>query len=130
MQQATSPRLPDPNTPAFLLGNNTALDFLNSIASPVDVPIEWLGNGDALIRWLRQADLVPEDALGALSDKAGPGDLDAVAGRARALREWFRGFVHKHRGKPLSQAVLEELEPINRILARDERYGQLALGAN
>jgi predicted RNA-binding Zn ribbon-like protein len=130
MEQANSPRLANPSTPAFLLGNNAALDILNSIASPVDVPIEWLGSGEALIGWLRQMDLVPEDALRALSDKAGLGELDAVAGRARALREWFRGFVHKHRGNPLSPAVLEELEPINRILARDERFGQIALDAN
>jgi predicted RNA-binding Zn ribbon-like protein len=130
VEQAKSPRLANPGIPAFFLGNNTALDFLNSIASPVDVPIEWLGNGEALIGWLRRTDLVPEDALRALSDKAGPGELDAVAGRARALREWFRGFVHRHRGKPLSQGALEELEPVNRILARDERYGQIALHAN
>ena len=130
MEQEKPPRLANPNTPAILLGNNTALDFLNSIASPVDVPVEWLGSGAALIGWLRQTDLVPEDALRALSDKADLGELDAVAGRARALREWFRGFVLKHRGNPLSQAVLEDLQPINRILARDERYGQIALDAN
>ena len=40
------------------------------------------------------------------------------------------GFVHKHRGKALSPAALDELEPINRILARDERFGQIALDAN
>jgi predicted RNA-binding Zn ribbon-like protein len=130
MEQAQSPRLADPGSPAFFLGNNAALDFLNSIASPVDVPIEWLGNGEAFIGWLRQAHLVPEDALRALSDKAGPGELEAVAGQARALREWFRGFVHKHRGKPLSGAALEELETVNQILARDERYGQVVFAGN
>jgi predicted RNA-binding Zn ribbon-like protein len=112
------------------LGNHTALDFLNSIASPVDVPVEWLGDGVAFISWLREAGLVPEDMLRALSDKAGPGELDAVAGQARALREWFRAFAHQHRGKPLSGAALDELEPVNRILALDERYGQIALGGN
>jgi predicted RNA-binding Zn ribbon-like protein len=130
MEEAKSPRLATPGTPAFFLGNNTALDFLNSIASPVDVPIEWLGHGEAFISWLHQSDLVPEHALRTLCDKAGPGELDAVAGQARALREWFRRFVHKHRGQPLSGAALKELEPVNRILARDERYGQIALRGN
>ena len=129
MGQSKSTRLADPGSPAFFLGNHVALDFLNSIASPVDVPVEWLGNGEALMRWLRQAGLVPEDALQALMDKAGPGELDAVASQARALREWFRAFVHKHRGKALSEAALKELEPVNRILARDERFGQIALNA-
>ena len=130
MAEKKSPQLAEPGCPAIFLGNHTALDFLNSIASPVDVPIEWLGNGEAFIGWLQQAGIVPEDALSALTDKAGPGELDAVASRARALREWFRGFVQKHRGERLSQAELEELEPVNRILSRDERYGQITLGAN
>ena len=130
MQETKPPRLADPGSPAFFLGNHTALDFLNSIASPVDIPVEWLGNGNALSGWLCQAGLIPEDALCALKDNASPGELDAVASQARALREWFRGFVHKHRGKALSPAALDELEPINRILARDERFGQIALDAN
>jgi predicted RNA-binding Zn ribbon-like protein len=127
MAETKTPQLAEPGSPAIFLGNHTALDFLNSIASPVDVPVEWLGNGEAFIDWLRQAGLVPEDELYALSDNAGPGEIDAIAAQARALREWFRGFLHKHRSKPLSRAALEDLEPINRILARDERHGQLVL---
>jgi len=91
------------------------------------VPVEWLGTGEAFVGWQRQAGLVPEHALHALIHKAGPGELDAVASQARALREWFRAFVHEHRGTPLSEAALKELEPINRIPSRDERYGQIAL---
>jgi len=130
MVEKKSPQLAEPGSPAIFLGNHTALDFLNSIASPVDVPIEWLGNGEAFIGWLHQAGLVPQEALCAISDNAGPGEIDAIAAHARALREWFRGFVHKHRGKPLSRVALEELEPINRILARDERHSQIVLIAN
>jgi predicted RNA-binding Zn ribbon-like protein len=130
MADEKSPQLAEPGSPAIFLGKHTALDFLNSIASPVDVPIEWLGNGEAFIGWLHQAGLVPREALRALGDNAGPGEMDAIAVQARALREWFRGFVHKHRGKPLSPAALEELEPINRILAGDERHNQVVLIAN
>jgi predicted RNA-binding Zn ribbon-like protein len=130
MKDAKSPQLADPGVPAFFLGDHTALDFLNSIASPVDVPVEWLGHGEAFIVWLRQADLIPEDEIRALMEEAGPARLDAIAGHARGLREWFRAFVHKHRGKPLSPAALKDLEPVNRILARDERYSQIALNAN
>jgi predicted RNA-binding Zn ribbon-like protein len=130
MEETRSPRLAEPGAPAIFVANNAGLDFLNSIASPVDVPVEWLGDGEALTEWLRQAEMVPEEALRTLTNRAGPGELDAIAGQARALREWFRGFVHKHRGKPLSRSALEQLEPINRILMRDERYGQIASGEN
>ena len=56
---------------------------------------------------------------------ARPGELDAVAGQARALREWFRGFVQQHKGRALRSDVLRELAPLNRILDRDQEYGQI-----
>jgi predicted RNA-binding Zn ribbon-like protein len=111
----------------MFIADDRALDFLNSLATPVDVPVEWLGSGEALVNWLSQAELVPDAILQELRTKAVPGELDAVAGQARALREWFRGFVHKHRGKALPPAALKELEPLNRILLRDERFGQVVL---
>jgi predicted RNA-binding Zn ribbon-like protein len=111
--------------PAQFIADALGLDFLNSIATPVDVAVEWLGNGVDLLDWLRQANLVPDDVRATLQSNAVPGELDAVAGQARALREWFREFVHRHRGKPLRASALEQLGPLNRILARDEEFGQI-----
>lgn len=70
---------------------------------------------------------MPDDVLQSLLSKAVPGEFDAVAGQARALREWFRGFVHKYRGKPLPHGVLKEIVPLNRLLFRDERFGQIVV---
>ena len=102
------------------------LDFLNSIATPVDTPVEWLGSGDDLLAWLEEADLVPPDVLKILKTSALPGELDAVAAQARSLREWFRGFVQKHKGKTLRASALRQLDPLNRVLERDEVFGQVA----
>ena len=55
-----------------------------------------------------------------------PGELDKVAGQTRALREWFRGFVHKHMGRPLAPRALRELGPLNRLLERDEAFSQIS----
>src|SRR5215831_19340765 len=55
-----------------------------------------------------------------------PGELDKVADQARALREWFRGFVRRHMGRPLTPKALHELEPLNRLLERDEAFGRIA----
>jgi hypothetical protein len=107
------------------VGGSPALDFLNSIASPVDVPVEWLSSGEDLLDWLAQAGLVAPDVLGHMRETAGPGELDGVAAQARALRDWFRLFVAAHMGKRLTPASLRELEPLNRLLARDEVYGQV-----
>ena len=55
-----------------------------------------------------------------------PGELDKVADQARALREWFRGFVRKHMGRPLTPKALRELGPLNRLLERDEAFSQIS----
>jgi predicted RNA-binding Zn ribbon-like protein len=119
------PIVPD-RSPAIFIADALGLDFLNSIATPVDTPIDWLDSGDGLLRWLAQAKLVPADALDELKARAMPGELDNVADQARALREWFRGFVRKHMGRPLAPKALRELEALNRLLERDEAFSQIS----
>jgi predicted RNA-binding Zn ribbon-like protein len=111
--------------PAIFIADSLGLDFLNSIATLVDTPIDWLDSGDGLLRWLAQAKLVPADATDELKARAMPGELDNVADQARALREWFRGFVREHMGRPLTPNALHQLEPLNRLLARDEVFSQI-----
>jgi predicted RNA-binding Zn ribbon-like protein len=111
--------------PAIFIADSLGLDFLNSIATPVDTPVDWLENGDGLLRWLAQARLVPADALDELKARAMPGELDIVAEQTRALREWFRTFVQKHMGRPLAPKALRELDPLNRLLERDEAFSQI-----
>jgi predicted RNA-binding Zn ribbon-like protein len=111
--------------PAMFVADAHGLDFLNSVATPVDVEVEWLASGEDLLAWLEQAMLVPAEAASALRASAVPGELDAVAAQARALREWFRTFVLAHKGKPLTAEVLEELMPLNHVLERDEAYGTI-----
>ena len=112
--------------PAVFVADSLGLDFLNSIATPVDAPVDWLDSGDGLLGWLAQAELVPADALDELKARAKPGDLDRVADQARALREWFRRFVTKHMGRPLPPKALQELGPLNKLLQRDETFSQIS----
>jgi predicted RNA-binding Zn ribbon-like protein len=112
--------------PAIFVADSIGLDFLNSVATPVDTPVDWLDSGDGLLNWLAQAELVPMDALDELRARATPGELDKVAGQARALREWFRRFVHKHMGRPLPPKALQELGPLNRLLQGDETFSQIS----
>jgi predicted RNA-binding Zn ribbon-like protein len=112
--------------PAFFIADSLGLDFLNSVATPVDAPVDWLDSGDGLVAWLAQADLAPAPVLRALIAQAPPGELDKIAEQARALREWFRAFVRKHMGRPLTPEAIDELAPLNAILARDEKFSQVA----
>jgi predicted RNA-binding Zn ribbon-like protein len=111
--------------PAMFIADSLGLDFLNSIATPVDTPVDWIGDGDGLVRWLAQADLVPADVLDEVKARAMPDELDKIADQARALREWFRGFVRTHMGKPLTSRAMRELEPLNRLLERDEAFSRV-----
>jgi predicted RNA-binding Zn ribbon-like protein len=112
--------------PALFIAGAAGLDFLNSVATPADTEIDWLLDGDGLLAWLEQAKLVPRQTLEALRAQAMPGELDRVAAQARNLREWFRTFVHGHKGRVLSAHHLPELEPLNRLLQRDEEFSQVA----
>ena len=114
--------------PAIFVGDALGLDFLNSIATLVDVAIDWIEDGEGLASWLDQAKLVPADAFASIRARALPGELDKVAGQARVLREWFRGFVRSHKGRRLTAEDLTELEPLNRLLERDESFSRIVSG--
>jgi predicted RNA-binding Zn ribbon-like protein len=111
--------------PAIFLGDAPGLDFLNSIATPLDTAIDWIDDGEGYLSWLRQAHFVPPDVLYDMQARALPGELDKIADQARGLREWFRGFVRQHMGRPLTADALAELEPLNRLLDRDECFHQI-----
>ena len=111
--------------PAMFIADSLGLDFINSIATPVDTLVDWIADGGGLLRWLAQAKLVPSEVLDELKARAAPGELDRVAGQARGLREWFRGFVRKHMGRPLTPRALKELEPLNRLLESDQAFSRI-----
>ena len=35
--------------PAMFIADSAGLDFLNSVATPVDVPIDWIADGEGLL---------------------------------------------------------------------------------
>ena len=53
-----------------------------------------------------------------------PGELDSVAAQARRLREWFRAFV-QDAGAAAPRQRPGGLEPLNRLLERDEIFGRI-----
>lgn len=112
----------------FFIADDHALDLLNSVASPWGSQIEWISDGEDLLAWLEQADLVSASVLKQFRKATGRDELDAVAAQACKLREWFRSFVHDHAGQPLQPTALSQLGTINRVLAQDNSYRQIELG--
>jgi predicted RNA-binding Zn ribbon-like protein len=118
-------RMSNHKQPAIFIAGSLGLDFLNTLATPVDELVDWIDDGDGLLAWLEQARLVPPQTLKALKAQAMPGEFDVIAAQARNLREWFRGFVMARRNERLEADELRELEPLNRLLERDERFDQI-----
>jgi predicted RNA-binding Zn ribbon-like protein len=111
--------------PAIFIADAPALDFLNSVATPIDVEIDWIEDREGFLEWLEQAQFVPPGVLKALRAQAMPGQIDNVAAQARSLRGWFRKFVRCRKGSPLMAKDLQKLEPLNRLLECDERFSQI-----
>ncbi|MDY0744025.1 CGNR zinc finger domain-containing protein [Paucibacter sp. R3-3] len=117
--------MPDTLPPPMFLADSRGLDFLNTLAVPVDTEVEWLASGEDLLAWLQSAGLLSAEAADEVRSVAKPGELDDAAAKARGLREWFRGFVRQYRGEPLTRKAIAELEPLNELLARDEEFSQI-----
>lgn len=69
------------------------------------------------------------EVLGAMRSPYVPAELDEIAAKARGLREWFRRFVQKKKGRPLLVKDSKELEPLNRLLERDAQHGEIVANA-
>jgi predicted RNA-binding Zn ribbon-like protein len=117
--------VPDNRPAPMFIADHPGLDFLNSIGTPADTVVEWIGNGEDLLAWLVEAKLIDAAEVAFIRTNSFPGELDEVAAQARALREWFRDFVRSHMGRPLTGKALSLLEPLNRVLERDEGYGAI-----
>ncbi len=124
---ARTHRMSDHKPPAIFISGSLGLDFLNTLATPVDEQVDWIDDGDGLLAWLEQTKLVPANVLNVLKSQAMPGEFDGVAARARNLREWFRGYVKARSGRRLGAHDLRELEPLNHLLDRDERFDQIVV---
>jgi predicted RNA-binding Zn ribbon-like protein len=112
--------------PAIFIADSRGLDFLNSVATPVDMEVDWIADGEGFLDWLAQANYLPTDVLDGIKARAKPGELERVAMEARRLREWCRSFVRMHMGRPLkADELLRELDPLNELLARDEAFSRI-----
>ena len=107
----------------FFVADHRAIDFLNTLATPAAEQLDWLADGEAFLIWLRQGFTIPDEV------KFPPASLDRLAAEARKLREWFRGIVEKHAGKPLKPSIAGSLSPLNDVLLRGQTHFQVSPGA-
>ncbi len=110
--------------PALFVADAPALDFINSRATPSGEVVDWLQSGEDFLAWLDQAKLVPPEVIAKLRETPSA-EIDAVARKARSLRDWFRGFVVAHMGRPLTSKAAGELASLNEVLAGDWQFHEI-----
>ncbi len=114
--------------PAIFIAGPLGLDFLNSLARPIAEVVDWLSDGDDFLSWMKQAGLLTVDETAVIKSSMSSKELDKVAAKARVLRDWLRGFVTEHMGRPLKAQDLTQLEPLHDLLASDEMFWSLVPG--
>ncbi len=118
----------NPLPPAIFIAGPLGLDFLNSLARPMVEVVDWLGDGSGLLSWMKQAGLLTVDDIAVVKSRISSQELDRVAAKARDLRDWLRGFVTEHMGRPLKAQALTRLGPLHDLLASDEMFLSLVPG--
>lgn len=112
---------PADNPSLVLIGDHLAMDFLNSIENPSDPASDNLCDGIGLVCWMEAA-----GAIGATRAEAFRRTdrtlLDAIAGEARAMREWFRSLYRSDKGIVIDVPSIQ-LAPLNAVLAHENSYG-------
>jgi predicted RNA-binding Zn ribbon-like protein len=119
---------PDRIDPLFV-GDHRALDFLNTLATPVDLPVEWLDTGENLVRWLAEAGHITRPDAEACLRQNSEQKLNNIAAEARGFREWFRRLVLKHAGRSLGDVSEPVLRPLNELLSDSTVHWRAAPGS-
>jgi len=115
-------------TELIRLGDDPALDFLNSTAMPAPDTIEMIGDGRAYLTWLELAGFISAADKDSAARSFGPAELDAVAAEAVRLREWLRPVIAAWAaadGPALPAAARDHL---NEILALGHRFLRIDAG--
>ena len=106
------------------IGQHAALDFLNSVVAPSAVVLDFLHDGQTLLRWLSDSAVVPE-AVAAAARGYTPRQLDRLATEATELREWFRALVLRWAASGDRAVRAADLERLNGLMARSPVTRQL-----
>jgi len=114
--------------PAIFIAGTLGLDFLNSLARPIAEVVDRLGNGSDFLSWMKQAGLLTVDDIAVVKSSMSSQELDRVAAKARHLRDWLRGFVTEHMGRPLKAQALTQLGPLHDLLTSDQMFLSLVPG--
>lgn len=95
----------------IFIADALGLDFLNSVATPAGTQVDWITDGEGLMAWLDQAELVLTEVLERLRAEVMPGRWTMSPprrepfGNGSGVRRCAEGAVRPVRGRPRSGAA-------------------------
>lgn len=105
----------------YFLAGHPALDFVNTLAAPQGVPVDFIPDGLALLQWMLRAELI-SPAIARASKRWPVDQLDEIATKARALRNELRhALPFQFSEKPPRRLITV----LNRILAVGTLYRKI-----
>lgn len=116
---------PSPKPAPFFVGENPALDFLNTLAAPRSVTYDWLETGAELLDWMVAAGLVTEPEVAAFRTSSAAMDLEQARQDIIAFRERLRAFIERTAGTQPDDPAHPLVAEINAILSRGARLLQI-----
>jgi hypothetical protein len=72
------------------LADAIGLHFLNALAYRSNGTCGAIAHGETFLRWFKESELIPNDALQKLRTSALPGEMDTIAAQARVLGDGSR----------------------------------------
>jgi predicted RNA-binding Zn ribbon-like protein len=105
------------NEAPVLVGGHPALDFVNSVFTPLDTPVDLMGNGKLLRTWIASSGVVSPVMASAVS-RYTPEQLEKMATELRSLREWFREVLARWTVKGIRGIGASDLDHLNALLAK------------
>lgn len=111
--------------PPIALGDQLALDFLNSVAAPQGEVHDWIRSGPDLLAWLEAFSAITAQDAETVRSTWDHTTLDGVAKAAVAWREQLRSLVQRIAAEGLSAVKQEDRQAINRWLDADHSHTRL-----
>jgi predicted RNA-binding Zn ribbon-like protein len=111
--------------PLFLAGH-AALDFLNTAYTPPTgaASIEMIRDGQSMVAWLLEAELLRAPAATKLKRRFGANALDEIAAEARKFRQSTSDWLERWRHAP-DGGFAADLQRLNRLLEQGNSYREV-----
>lgn len=106
--------------PPIIVGDQLALDFINTIAAPKGEPIEWIGTGADFLDWLIIVEAISSSERDLIESKWSYQKIDAVVSEAREIREWFRDIIIRIKAQGRGALMLSDIEKLNDLLSLEK----------